>query len=111
MPNITTYYYTTYYFVLPPNYFHITSLLLPITTEWRITSYYYHWHYYELHFASLFSHECNITTYYYNTPLLHSVNYYVLLPLLPLLRITFQGNLQMHVELATIDATGVHLGL
>ena len=76
---------------LLPYYFHITSYYYMR----RITSYYYHLHYYVLHYASVFSHECNITTYYYNTPLLHSMNYYVLLPLLPLLRITFRGNLQM----------------
>ena len=76
---------------LLPNYFHITSNYY----QSSITSYYYHRHYYILRFASVFSHESNITTYYYNTPLLHSMNYYVLLPLLPLLRITFRGNLEM----------------
>ncbi len=31
-PSITTYYDIAYYFVLLPYYFHITSILLPITT-------------------------------------------------------------------------------
>jgi hypothetical protein len=61
----------------------------------RITSYYFPWHYYVLHFAPLFGHEFTITTYYYNTSLLHCVNYYVLLYITTnLLRITFLGNLQ-----------------
>jgi hypothetical protein len=63
----------------------------------RITSHYYLWYYYVLHFASLFSHQFTMTTYYYEMSLLHCVNYYVLLPLLPLLRITFLVNLQMDI--------------
>jgi hypothetical protein len=85
------------------NYFQITSNYY----QSSITSYYYHRHYYILRFASVFSHECNITTYYYNTPLLHSMNYYVLLPLLPLLRITFRGNLQMAAD-ASVAATAAN---
>ena len=83
LPSITIYYYIEYYFVLLPNFFHISLILLPITTNQNppllhITTRYITSYYFEI--TSI------LLSYYFL--LLHAEDYFVLLPS-ALLHITF----------------------
>jgi hypothetical protein len=73
---------------------HITTILLH--HYYAITTHYYKilFHYYIITTSSLLA---SVTTHYYQVQLLPNPYYYVLLPLLPLLRITYRGNLEMLV--------------
>jgi hypothetical protein len=86
------YYYAITTPLLLKSLLHITTTLL--RHYYAITTHYYKilFHYYIITTSSFFA---SVTTHYYQVPLLPNPNYYVLLPLLPLLHITYRGNLQM----------------